>query len=421
MSAAVVAYLGVGANLGDRAANIAAAVERLRATPGVAVEAVSALHETEPVGGPPQARFLNGAVRVRTTLDAEALLSLCQAIERDAGRPADHGRNEPRPLDIDLLLFGDLCIDSKRLQVPHPRLFQREFALRPLRQLGVDVEALARPARPALLQTGAAFAALCSTWWQGGCSIGLVPTMGALHAGHASLVARARAECDRVAVSIFVNPLQFAAHEDLSVYPRPLAADLQLLAREGADAVFAPTADDMYGPGFASRIAVGAEAEGMEGAVRPGHFQGVATVVAKLFALARPTRAYFGEKDAQQLDVIERLVRDLAFPLVVRRCPTVREPDGLAMSSRNVYLGASDRAAATVLHRALLAVRRAWAGGERDADSLARLGKASIAAEPRATLDYFEVRGARAYVAARFAGPGSRPTRLIDNMGLDLS
>jgi pantoate--beta-alanine ligase len=415
----VTAYLGVGANLGARQDNIRAAIERLRAAPGIVVEAVSALHETEPVGGPPQGAFLNGAVRLRTHLTPHALLAVCQAIERECGREPTPARNQPRPLDFDILLFGDRTIDSKALRVPHPRMFEREFVLAPLRELGVDVAALPRPKTgPQVVHAGDDFAALCSTWWRGGCSIGLVPTMGALHAGHASLVQRARAECDRVAATIFVNPLQFAAHEDLTRYPRPFAADLALLAQEDVDVVFAPGDAAMYPPGFASRVAVGAEAAGMEGAVRPGHFAGVATVVAKLFAIARPTHAYFGEKDAQQLSVIERLVADLGFPVTIRRCPTVREPDGLALSSRNVYLGAEDRAAAPVLHRALAAVCAAWREGQRDPQTLAGLGAAIVTAEPRAALDYFEVRGGRAYVAARL-GSGGRSTRLIDNMVLD--
>jgi pantoate--beta-alanine ligase len=409
-----VAFVGVGSNLGDRAAHIGAGLARLRATPGVAVAAVSALHETEPVGGPPQGKFLNGAVRLRTRLDAHALLAVCLAIEREQGRTRDGRRNQPRPLDLDVLLYGEHAIDTARLRVPHPRMFEREFVLRPLRELGVDVARLSRPQLPRVVRAPADFAALCSTWLAGGCTVGLVPTMGALHEGHASLVRLARAECDRVAATIFVNPLQFAPHEDLARYPRPFDADVALLRREGADAVFAPAPQEMYGQCFASHVDVGAEAEGMEGAIRPGHFRGVATVVAKLFILARPTHAFFGEKDAQQLDVIERLVRDLAFPLVIRRCPTVREPDGLALSSRNVYLSPADRAAAPVLARALAAVRAAWARGERDPEVLARAGTAVISQEPRATLDYLAVRGGRAYVAARFGGDG-RVTRLIDN------
>ena len=412
----VVAYLGVGANLGDRTANIDAGVARLRLVPGVVVEAVSSLHESDPVGGPPQGRFVNGAIRLRTSLEAHALLDVCLAVERELGRTRDGNKNQPRPLDLDLLLYGEQTIDTKQLQVPHPRMLEREFVLRPLRELGVDAERLPRPAAPRVVRDVAEFAALCTNWLRGGCTLGLVPTMGALHEGHASLVAQARAECDRVAATIFVNPLQFGPHEDLAAYPRPFSADVELLRRERVDAVFAPDPDAMYGEGFASRVAVGAEAVGMEGDVRPGHFVGVATVVAKLFAIARPTHAYFGEKDAQQLDVIERLTCDLAFPLRLRRCATVREVDGLAMSSRNVYLSPADRAAAPVLFRALSAARQAWVEAERAPDRLASLGASVVASEPRATLDYFVVRGARAYVAARFGGVGSRVTRLIDNM-----
>lgn len=249
--------------------------------------------------------------------------------------------------------------------------------------------------------------------------VGVVMTMGALHDGHAALLRAARAECDHVVATIFVNPLQFGPNEDFAAYPRTFDADLAVARAHGVDAVFAPPVEEVYGEGFASRIAVGAEAEGMEGAVRPGHFSGVATVVAKLFVLARPTHAYFGEKDAQQLDVVARLVRDLGFPLTLRRCATVREPDGLARSSRNVYLDAADRAAAPVLYAALCAVRDAWRRGERDPDALARAGAEVVAREPRATLDYLVVRDGRAYIAARFGRDGARRTRLIDNLRLD--
>ena len=413
-----IAYLGVGANLGDRAATIDAGLAALAVAPGVRVLDRSPLLETEPVGGPPQGRYLNGAVRVVTTLSPHTLLGVLKAIERAQGRDLDGPRDHPRALDLDLLLFGDEQIDTRDLVVPHPRLHDREFVLAPLRALGVDIASIPRPEQPRVLRSPAAFAALCSRWLRGGCEVGLVPTMGALHDGHTSLAEQARAECDRVVATIFVNPLQFAAHEDLGAYPRTLDADLALLRAAGADAVFVPTPDAMYGPGFVSEVAVGNEARGMEGEVRPDHFRGVATVVAKLLALSRPTRAYFGEKDGQQLAVIERMVADLGFPTEVRRCPTVREPDGLARSSRNVFLQPEDRAVASVLHRALLAVVAAHAGGERDDAVLAALGASLVRVEARAQLDYFEVHEGRAYVAARFSG-GGRVTRLIDNMRLE--
>jgi len=255
--------------------------------------------------------------------------------------------------------------------------------------------------------------------------LGLVPTMGWLHAGHRSLIARARNECGSVAVSIFVNPRQFGDPADLAKYPRGEARDLALCAAAGADLVWVPSVDDVYPPGFDTSVTVGRLAHPLEGAARPGHFAGVTTVVAVLFAVVRPDRAYFGEKDGQQLRVIDRMARDLGMTEVVR-CPTVREPDGLALSSRNVHLAIDDRAAAPVIHRALLAGQAAWAAGERDASVIrGRVGDV-LATEPRADVEYVSladdvtlvelerVEGpAMLSLAARFG-----TTRLIDNIRL---
>jgi pantoate--beta-alanine ligase len=258
-------------------------------------------------------------------------------------------------------------------------------------------------------------------------SLGLVPTMGFLHAGHLSLVARAKAECGAVAVSIFVNPTQFGAGEDLARYPRDLPRDLALLEAAGADLVFTPAPAEVYPPGFASRIEVGAVAEPLEGSARPGHFAGVATVVAKLFNIVQPTRAYFGQKDAQQAVVISRMARDLDFPCEVVIAPTVREADGLALSSRNVYLSPAERAAAPALHRALQRARTLVQAGERDANILRAAMHAEIAAQGGFVVDYVSVAdpqtlaeldriegGALASLAARLGA-----TRLIDNLRLD--
>lgn len=430
---AVIAYLGLGANEGDREHNLRTALHRLSETPGIKVLRTSTLRESTLVGvGPEQGPFLNGVAEVETTLPPAALLSVCKALEAAAGRVLPAKRNHPRPLDLDLLLYGDLRIDTRDLVVPHDQLLSRPFVLEPLRELGVHEEQIRSRFdldRPRLLTTRSSFTAQCSEWLEGGCLIGLVPTMGALHPGHASLFERARRECDRVIATVFVNPLQFGPKEDLASYPRDLVSDLAISARAGVDVVFAPTPDEMYAPGFCSTVAVGREAETMEGALRPGHFQGVATVVARLFALARPHRAYFGQKDAQQVAVIRRLVTDLGFPLRLVECPTVREPDGLAMSSRNVYLDADDRRAATVIHRALRTAQRAFANGERDRSAIVQRAVAVIASEPRAQLDYLELRsdgdlsplpngpvsGGRLLTAVRF---GSRPVRLLDNMPL---
>ncbi len=255
--------------------------------------------------------------------------------------------------------------------------------------------------------------------------LGLVPTMGWLHAGHRSLIARAREECGAVAVSIFVNPRQFDDPDDLAQYPRGEARDLALCADAGADLAWLPSVDDVYPAGFDTSVTVGRLALPLEGAARPGHFAGVTTVVAVLLGVVRPDRAYFGEKDGQQLRVIDRMARDLGIAEVVR-CPTVREPDGLALSSRNVHLGVDDRAAATVIHRALVAGRDAWAAGERNAAAIRDRVAAVIATEPRADLAYVSCADDTTLAELeRVAGPAMLSvavrfgtTRLIDNIHL---
>lgn len=260
-------------------------------------------------------------------------------------------------------------------------------------------------------------------------SIGLVPTMGYLHAGHISLVERAKAECGAVAVSIFVNPTQFGANEDLGRYPRDLPRDLAQLEAAGTDLVFTPQPAEIYPDGFQTRIEPGPVAEPLEGAVRPGHFSGVATVVAKLFNIVQPTRAYFGQKDAQQCAVVRRMVRDLDMPLEVVVAPTVREADGLAMSSRNAYLSAEEREEATLLYRALASGQILFEEGERNAEILRTAIRERIAMNPHFTIDYVSVadaetlaeleavdRDAVVSLAARLGA-----TRLIDNILLALS
>jgi pantoate--beta-alanine ligase len=226
---------------------------------------------------------------------------------------------------------------------------------------------------------------------EAGRTVGFVPTMGFLHDGHASLMRRARAENDIVAVSIFVNPLQFGADEDLEAYPRDLDSDLSRCESEGVDVVFHPTAGEMYLEPNPFTITVGEIGSKLCGRARPGHFDGVATVVAKLFNIAGPCRAYFGRKDAQQLVIIERLVRALNFPVTVVGCEIVREPDGLAMSSRNVYLNADERRAGLVLKRALDEAAAAIHDGERDARRIAQQMGTRISSEPLAALDYASV------------------------------
>ena len=258
--------------------------------------------------------------------------------------------------------------------------------------------------------------------------VGLVPTMGWLHAGHRSLMARARATDATTVVTIFVNPRQFGESTDFTQYPRDEARDVAICAEEGVDVVWAPPVDEVYVDGFDTLVRVGAISAPLEGASRPGHFEGVATVVAILFGLVGARHAYFGQKDAQQVMVIKRMALDLALPTQVIACPTVREPDGLALSSRNVRLTQEDRAAAPVVHRALMAARDRWAAGERDADVLRATMRATLATEPRAEVDYVSIADglslgeldtvtgpALASTAVRFGN-----VRLIDNEPLQV-
>lgn len=255
--------------------------------------------------------------------------------------------------------------------------------------------------------------------------IGFVPTMGALHEGHMSLMARAREAADLVIASIFVNPLQFGPNEDLSRYPRPIEADIDKLERAGVDALFLPSVEDMYPEGASTLVEETLVSGPLCGAMRPGHFRGVTTVVLKLFNLVQPHVAVFGQKDAQQCAVIERMVRDLDIPVEILRGPIVREPDGLALSSRNVYLSAEDRAAAPLIHKSLQTVAAAYAAGERDAEKLAQIGLSVLAQSDRIKVQYWEVRdpeslgaitqiGARGALLAVAAYLGA--TRLIDNL-----
>lgn len=258
--------------------------------------------------------------------------------------------------------------------------------------------------------------------------IGFVPTMGYLHAGHASLMEAARADADVVVVSIFVNPLQFGPAEDLDAYPRDLAGDTALAERCGVDLLFVPTTAEMYPSPVRTTVSVAGVSQPLEGRARPTHFDGVATVVAKLFSIVGPSRAYFGEKDFQQLAVVRRMALDLSLPVEVVGCPTVREPDGLALSSRNAYLSAEERAAAPVVHAALRAGRDAVLAGDTDPASVRAVMVSIIEAEPLARLDYAEVVDAfslevcdplvgtvRLLAAARFG-----KARLIDNVGADV-
>jgi pantoate--beta-alanine ligase len=257
-------------------------------------------------------------------------------------------------------------------------------------------------------------------------TVGLVPTMGFLHEGHLSLIRRAREQCNQVVVSIFVNPTQFGKNEDLSKYPRDIDSDLKLI-EPLTDLVWMPTPEIMYPPGYQTWVEVEAITSPLEGAMRPGHFRGVTTVVAKLFNGVQPHKAYFGQKDAQQAAAIRQMTRDLNFPIEIVVCPIVREADGLAMSSRNVYLDPEQRKAATVLFRSLSAAKELYESGERDADKIREKMKEVLADEPLANVQYVscadydtleeldEIKEKALLSMAVFVGK----TRLIDNFVLE--
>jgi pantoate--beta-alanine ligase len=277
-----------------------------------------------------------------------------------------------------------------------------------------------------IVQDPDAMHAACAQRRREGRRLGLVPTMGALHEGHLSLVRAARAQSDVVAVSIFVNPLQFGPSEDLAKYPRTFERDRQLLEAEKVDLLFAPSNQDMYPAGAVTFVTVEGLSDKLCGRSRPGHFRGVTTVVSKLFHIVEPDLAFFGQKDAAQVTILQRMVRDLNLPMRIVVCPIVREKDGLAMSSRNSYLDPRQRRQALVLYRALMRVQTLADTGERSAAGLSGTGRQVIAEEPAVRLDYFEIvnpqtldpvddisRGALVAVAA-FVGP----TRLIDNLVL---
>jgi pantoate--beta-alanine ligase len=268
--------------------------------------------------------------------------------------------------------------------------------------------------------------AACRLARSGGKRLGFVPTMGALHEGHLALVRAARSSCDAVAASIFVNPTQFGPNEDLAKYPRSFERDRDLLASEGVELLFAPTVEEMYPAGAVTWITVEELSNKLDGRSRPGHFRGVTTVVAKLFHIVEPDVAFFGQKDAAQVAIIRRMVRDLDFPVEIVACPIVREADGLAMSSRNAYLDPQQRKQALALQRALMRLKRSWEAGERDAGKLLAEGREEVAGEKSIRLDYFEIvdpdsldaveTAANGVLVAVAAFVGS--TRLIDNIVL---
>lgn len=432
--------IALGSNQGDRAQHLLTAIDLLRSHPQIAVEQLSSFHLTSPVGGPPgQDAYFNAAAVVKTELPPNDLLESLLSIEQQLGRVRTV-RWGPRTIDLDLLLYGDAIVQTPETAVPHPRMHERRFVLGPAAEIAPDFfhpvlrqtvgEMLndmpaASASEPSMRLFTSPASVQAEVWKlrETGRRIGFVPTMGALHAGHISLIERACELADVVVASIFVNPTQFGPQEDFQQYPRTLDDDLRGLGAAGCNLVFVPSASDIYPPGFSTYIDPPAVSQPLEGVCRPGHFRGVATVVLKLFELVPAHIACFGQKDYQQLVVIRRMVNDLMIPIEIVACPTVREVDGLAMSSRNRYLSATERQQALSLSQALTQAAQLFSDGERSAKAIASAMKQTLHRAGIDKIDYAAVADAatlaefdkidRPAVALIAAYVGS--TRLIDN------
>ena len=439
-----ICLVGLGSNVGDRVAHLSAALAELRSLPQTRILRQSSLLETAPVGGPAgQGRFLNAVAVLETELLPQSLWSHLSEIEQRLGRERSE-RWGPRTIDLDLLLYDQQLINTAELSMPHPRLAERRFVLAPAAEIAGDLrdpvsgltirELLDELGPPSAGEVGLRICLAPRDMQRQirelsrqGQRIGLVPTMGALHAGHLSLVRAARARADVVVATIFVNPTQFGPSEDFGKYPRTLESDLRALADCGCDWVFVPQQGDMYPEGFSTYIDPPAVARPLEGICRPGHFRGVATIVLKLFEIVPPDVAVFGQKDYQQALVIRRMATDLNLPVEVVTCPTVREPDGLALSSRNRYLSPAEREQALALSRALNEAQRTAAAGELSVRKIEAAMRNILTAAGIEKIDYAAVADAQTLEElSEISGPAVAliachvgTTRLIDNRVLN--
>jgi pantoate--beta-alanine ligase len=436
--------IALGSNEGDRVGNLVKAVDALRQDNAIEIVRVSSFLETAPIGGPSgQEKYFNAAAVVETPLSPAHLMAALLRIEQKLGRQRGE-RWGPRNIDLDLLSYGDKIIESAEITVPHPRMHERRFVLAPVAEIATDWThprlqktigklLAALPVSPGeigmrVITSPLDIQATVTRLHRDSKRVGLVPTMGALHEGHLSLVRIARQRADWVVATIFVNPTQFGPAEDFSDYPRTLDADLKTLSAAGCDVVFVPTAEDMYPPGFSTNVEPPVVAQPLEGTCRPGHFRGVATIVLKLFHLIPADFVCFGQKDFQQLLVIRRMVEDLAMPIEIVACPTVREADGLAMSSRNRYLSPAERQQALALSRALERGQQLVSGGRREAAAIVAemrglLADAGISridyvaiADPEMLAERQTINAPSVALIAAFVGS----TRLIDNRMLNV-
>ena len=387
----VTSYIGLGSNLGDRKKNLLEAVRLLGADPGIKVESKSSFYETAPQECPPHSpRFLNAAIKINTYLNPPILLKKLKLLEARMGRRNSKKRFSPRPIDLDILLYGNKNITLPNLNIPHPRLNERTFVLKPLKDIApAAIKNMAKEMK--IITSISGMRAFLSWAKSKNKTIGFVPTMGYLHPGHLSLIKQAKMGCDICVVSIFVNPLQFGPKEDYQKYPQELELDRILAKSAGADAIFHPDVKEMYPDNYFTYVNVEKLTAGLCGESRPGHFKGVTTVVAKLFNIIQPDIAYFGQKDYQQAIVIKKMSADLNMPLKIKIMPTVREPDGLALSSRNSYLNAQERIEALCLYQALQKAKALIHKGEKDRPRIIKMIRTEILKNKSAKIDYVTI------------------------------
>lgn len=377
-------YLGIGSNLENRRENIEKAVALLKVSK-IKLRKISKIIETEPVGGSKQGKFLNAVLEADTHLRPHRLLETLKNIERQLGRKKSV-RFGPRTIDLDILLYGKAIINDKDLIIPHPRMFEREFVLKPLKQIAPNI--VRSIGNMKIVRKISQMQSIARELKAKNKTIGFVPSMGYFHEGHLSLMRQAKKGCDVSMISIFVNPTQFGPHEDFKKYPRDLKRDENLARLSGVDIIFYPSVNEMYPKNYLTYVNVEEITDMLCGVSRPGHFRGVATVVAKLFNIVRPDIAYFGQKDAQQVSVIQQMVRDLNIPVKIKVMPIVRETDGLAMSSRNKYLSPQERKDALILSESLRKARKMISSRINSSSRIVSTMRNIIKTKRRSKIDY---------------------------------
>jgi pantoate--beta-alanine ligase len=392
-------YIGLGSNIEPRRFFINSAIKEINRQKEITLKKRSTIYNTYPVGDSSQERFLNSVIEIDTSLRPRELLLRLLKIENSLGR-IRFGKNNPRTIDLDILLYDNLVINDDNLVIPHPRMHNRDFVLFGINEIAPyvihpvfkrSIREIYNKRRMEIIRDPKKAYNYIFSLKQKGRRIGFVPTMGYFHKGHLSLIRKARHENDVVVVSIFVNPIQFGPREDYKRYPRDLSRDKTFAKKEGVDFIFYPDEKTMYALNHSTYVNVEDISENLCGRFRPGHFRGVATVVTKLFNIIPADNAYFGQKDAQQAFIIRRMVRDLDMPLKVKILPTVREKDGLAMSSRNTYLNKKEKQEATVLFESLLLAKDLIRKGKRRANEIIRRMKDLITSKASAKIEYISI------------------------------